>query len=527
MKPETGGAEVDERLAALISNASAIRAITAAIEGTMGPKGLDTMLVDRFGEVTITNDGVTILEQMDVNHPAARMLINVARAQQDEIGDGTTTCTILAKALVSEGVNHVVRGVPVVRVIEGMRYGIEQALKMIKKHACPVERIDDPVLERIAYIAGRENKDIAELTVKAARLVGEETIRDDNYRLADTIIAQEGADNEVFMGLVLNRERLSSQMPEKKENVKVLVLDDALDPEEIEEEALGTDIGFKKYLELQEEFRHNLNKLVDLEIGLVLVGHSVHTIAEEVLTDAGVFVVDRLAGDSLWSVAEHTGARLLKRSALKKPASNLVDYLGFATDVYEDERLGQVRILGGSGKPMATMLVGAATEEVVGERERIARDAASSLQAAIKGGVVPGGGTVEIAVARELAASRQEMRGMSAYGVDAVVEALKRPLAQIASNAGFNPLEKVEEVWATQLSTGNDNIGMNSEDGKIASTEELKLIDPALVKTYALQAAGEVAEAILRIDTIIKRKDPISPPGNVSQGDIGATALDF
>ena len=244
MKPGAGGAEVDERLAALISNANAIRAITAAVEGTMGPKGLDTMLVDRFGEVTITNDGVTILEQMDVNHPAARMLINVARAQQDEIGDGTTTCTILAKALVSEGVNHVVRGVPVVRVIEGIRYGIERALKIIKQHARSVESMDAPVLERIAYIAGRENKDIAELVVQAARLVGEEKIRDENFRLADTIMAQEGADNEVFMGLVLSRERLSCQMPEKKDNVKVLVLDDALDPEEIEEEALGTETGF-------------------------------------------------------------------------------------------------------------------------------------------------------------------------------------------------------------------------------------------------------------------------------------------
>lgn len=527
MKPGAGGAEVDERLAALISNANAIRAITAAVEGTMGPKGLDTMLVDRFGEVTITNDGVTILEQMDVNHPAARMLINVARAQQDEIGDGTTTCTILAKALVSEGVNHVVRGVPVVRVIEGIRYGIERALKIIKQHARSVESMDAPVLERIAYIAGRENKDIAELVVQAARLVGEEKIRDENFRLADTIMAQEGADNEVFMGLVLSRERLSCQMPEKKDNVKVLVLDDALDPEEIEEEALGTETGFSKYLELQEEFRRNLSKLVDLGVGLVLVSRSVHNIAEEVLTDAGVFVVDRLASDSLRSAAEHTGARLLKRAALKKPTTELETYLGFVSNVYEDEKLGQVRILGGKGKPIATVLVGAATEEVVGERQRIARDAASSLQAAVRGGVVPGGGTVEVAVARELASSRQEMRGMSAYGADAVIEALKRPLAQIAANAGFNPLEKVEEVWAAQLNTETDDLGINCEDGKVASVVDLGVSDPALVKTYALKAAGEVAEAILRIDTIIKRKDPISPPGSVDQGRDGAAALDF
>lgn len=527
MKQGAGGAEVDERLAALISNANAIRAIAAAVEGTIGPKGLDTMLVDRFGEVTITNDGVTILEQMDVNHPAARMLINVARAQQAEIGDGTTTCTILAKALVSEGVNHVVRGVPVVRVIEGIRYGIEQALKLINEHARPVESLDDPVLERIAYIAGRENKDIAELVVQAARLVGEEKLKDDNFRLADTVLAQESAENEVFMGLILNRERLSSQIPEEKENVKVLILDDALYPEEIEEEALGTETGFSKYLELQEEFRQNLTRLVDLGVGLVLTSRSVHNIAEEVLTDAGVFVVDRLSSDSLRLAAEHTGARLLKRSALKKPVSEIKVCLGFASKVYEDEKLGQIRILGGKGKPMATVLVGAATEEVVGERQRIARDSASSLQAAVKGGVVPGGGSLEVAVARELMASRQEKRGMSAYGVDAVVEALKRPLAQIVANAGFNPLEKVEQVWAAQLKTDSDELGINCENGEVASMTKLGVSDPALVKNYALRAAGEVAEAILRIDTIIKRKDPVSPPGGANQSSEDAAVLDF
>ena len=171
MKPGAG-AEVDERLAALISNANAIRAITAAVEGTMGPK-VGHHLVDRFGEVTITNDGVTILEQMDVNHPAARMLINVLEPNRMKLATAPPPA-ILAKALVSEGVNHVVRGVPVVRVIEGIRYGIERALEIIKQHARSVESMDAPVLERIAYIAGRENKDIAELVVQAARLVGEE-----------------------------------------------------------------------------------------------------------------------------------------------------------------------------------------------------------------------------------------------------------------------------------------------------------------------------------------------------------------
>lgn len=174
---QVSNGEVDDKLAALITNTNAIRAVASAVEGTIGPKGLDIMLVDRFGEVTITNDGVTILKQMDVNHPAAKMLINIAKAQQEEIGDGTTTATIMAGSLVSEGANQVVRGVPVARIIEGIKIGIKKACEVIKQKSRQVEGINDPVLKDIALIAGREHEDIAHLVVEAARLIGEESLK--------------------------------------------------------------------------------------------------------------------------------------------------------------------------------------------------------------------------------------------------------------------------------------------------------------------------------------------------------------
>ena len=166
---QSGGNEADESLAALMTNASAVRAIAAAVQGTIGPKGLDTMLVDRFGEVIITNDGVTILDKMDVNHPAAKMVINIAKAQQHEVGDGTTTATIMAGALVNEGVGQVLRGVPVARVIEGIRLGISLAQTELTKRAKAFKDIKDPKLSSIAMVAGRENADIADLVVQAAR----------------------------------------------------------------------------------------------------------------------------------------------------------------------------------------------------------------------------------------------------------------------------------------------------------------------------------------------------------------------
>ncbi|HHW44472.1 chaperonin [Desulfofundulus thermobenzoicus] len=501
------GTEVDERLAALVTNANAVRAIASAVEGTLGPKGLDTMLVDKFGEVVITNDGVTILTLMDANHPAARMLINIARAQQEEIGDGTTTATVMAGALVGSGVEQVARGVPVARVIEGLRAGVKRGLEAMQKRARPLEDLRDPLVRRVALVAGRGHEDIADLVVEAARLIGRDKLVDRAFRFADTVCAEEGADNQVFMGVIINKEPMNRQMPRELTDVPVLVIDDALEPEELEEEALATEAGFARYMELQNQFRENIQKIIQLQVGLVLVDRGVHDLAEEMLTDAGVMVVQRVANKELRRAAEHTGARAIKRTGLKKGLEQIRGCLGRCRRVFHDEKLEQVWVLDGSGKPMATVLVGAATAEVVGERERIARDAASAVQAAVRGGVVPGGGALELAVAREVEQVRAGMRGMAAYGVDCVVEALKRPLAQIVANAGFNPLEKLGDCMAAQVETGNDALAVDCDTGQIADMYQLGVVDPVLVKTYAFKAAGEIAEAILRIDTIIKKRE--------------------
>jgi len=506
-KEAISGSEVDERLAALVTNSNAIRAIASAVEGTLGPKGLDTMLVDKFGEVVITNDGVTILTMMEANHPAARMLINIAKAQQEEIGDGTTTATVMAGALVGAGVEQVAKGVPVARVIEGLRVGLKRALEVMREQARPVNGLEDPVIRQVALVAGRDHEDIADLVVRAAILIGEEKLKDPSFKFSDTVIAEEGAENQVFMGVIINKERMNRQMPKELEQVKVLVVDDALEPEEIDDEALGTEAGFSRYLQLQAEFKENIAKVAGMGVGLVLVDRGIDDAAEEILTDKGIMAIQRVASKELRKAAELTGARMIKRTGLKRTADELEKYLGYADRVYSDEKLEQVWVMGGKGKPMATVLVGAATSEVVGERERIAKDAASSVQSAIKGGVVPGGGSVELAVAREVEKVREGIRGMAAYGVDCVVEALKRPMAQIVANAGFNPLEKLGDVIAAQVETGKHSLAINCDSGQVADMYELGVVDPANVKIHALKAAGEVAEAILRIDTIIKKRE--------------------
>jgi chaperonin GroEL (HSP60 family) len=444
---------------------------------------------------------------MEVVHPAAKMLINVASAQQEEIGDGTTTATLLAAALLQEGVSQVERGVPVTRVIEGIQQGVAYALKRMESRARNLDDLEGDGLFQVAMVAGRGHQDIAQLVTESARLIGFDKLRSREFRLSDSVMAAVGAESEVFQGVVLEKQRMSPQMPLRVERAQVLIVDDELDSEEIEGEALGTEAGFLLYRQYKEQFRANLKRLLTTGVNVVFTNRGVSPVAEEVLGEAGVMIVQRVSSKDLRKIAEHTGARPVKRTGLAKPAEELHKFLGFAELIYEDERMENIRIVGGYGKPFATILVGASTEEVVGERLRIAKDAASSVQAAVRGGVVPGGGAIELWTSREVEKMRETVRGMTGFGVEAVARALRRPMTQIVLNAGFNPLEKVEEASVAQIEQESDALAIDCDDGHVVDMMERGVFDPTPVKLHALQAAGEVTVAIMRIHTIIRMKD--------------------
>ncbi|HEY0826669.1 MAG TPA: TCP-1/cpn60 chaperonin family protein [Bacilli bacterium] len=496
----------EERYSTLLNNAGAIRAICSAVESTLGPKGLDTMLVGAQGEVIITNDGVTILEKMDVTHPAARLLVQVARSQQSRVGDGTTTATVLAGALVSEGVAQVIRGVPVSKVVHGMQLGVKRVVEDLLSRSRVIQGLDDPLLHRVALIAGREYEDIAELVLDGAKCLGIEKLQDVKFSFADAVTAHEKAENEVFPGLLIGKKPLNSTLEVPLHPFSILVLQDALEPEALDEEALSTETGFQKFMELRQQYLIQIEKLALLNIKLLVVGSGVDKEAEQYCSDLGIMVLQRVSYVDMQRICEHTAAKPVKRIALKKSNEELSAYLGRAEQLSYDEHLEKVRLSGGSGKAVITILVGASTSEVVGERARIAKDAAASLQAAVRGGYLPGGGAAEIAAAYELDRYRETIKGMEGFGVSAVSEALSKPLAQIVINAGFNPLEKVEEVKTAQLTGRSDSIGINCDTGALIDCLEQGIADPTLVKVHALKAAGEVAAAILRIHTVIKMK---------------------
>ena len=504
--------EGEERYATLLNNSNAIRAITSAVEGTLGPKGLDVMLVGSRGEVIITNDGVTILDKIDVSHPAASLLIQVARSQQKKVGDGTTTATVLAGALVQEGVSQIVKGVPASKVVAGIHQGIEMAIESFGKRSREITDLDDALLTRTAIIAGRERRDIAQLIIQAAAKVGLQKLQEPSFSLSERVVAIEKADNEVFEGLLLRQKPLYHYDHMGLSDAGILVLHDALEPENLDEEVLTTEAGFARYMELRQQFISELERLSKLGIGLILLEKGIHPEAEQFCLDHGIMVVPRVSRRDLKLVCEMTGAVPARRTALNKDYDQLKQLLGYSPSVQYDERLQRVRIHSQrqSGPTVVTVIVGASTAEVVGESARIAADAASAVQAAISGGILPGGGTTELAVSYELDRRREAVKGMEAFGIAAVAEALRKPMSQILINAGYNPLEKLEEVRAAQLNDGVDSMGIDCDTGRVINYEDAGIIDPALVKIHGLKAAGEVAAAVLRIHNVIKMREATS-----------------
>ncbi len=508
MDNDEGG--LGEGQSALLSNLAAVRAVTAAVEGTLGPKGLDCMLVDESGGVITTNDGVTILQHLEVTHPAARLLIQAARAQERAVGDGTTTAIILAGALIGEGANQILRGVPATRVIEGIGTGVREALAILADLRRTVSDLDDPAVSSVALVAGRGDAGLARVVLTAARALGTARLLGEGFNLAEAVLGLESANDEAFPGVVAEREPASAEMPRFLNGPRVLVIEGALEPESLPSEALASAAGLARAEAVRAAFRAGLDRLVDAGVGLVLTGRGMDESAVRFFVDRGVIGVRRVADRDLRRIASLTGARVASWP-LGLDGASVTPFLGLAASVEFDHRARLVRIAGSHEPAEVTIILGGSTAEVVAERERIARDAASSVQHALCGGVVPGGGAVELALSRGL--GRFAAGGMSSYGVACVREALRRPLAQLAANAGFHPLEKVEEVYAAQESTGLPFLGIDADSGSVLDLAEAGILDPYPVKAHAIRTAGEVATAILRINNILKMR-----PGSREEG---------
>lgn len=493
-----------KKYSALENNIQAIKALVSAIEGTLGPKGMDCMIVNEQGDFIVTNDGVTILTEMDVSHPAAIMLINGAFAQQKEIGDGTTTMTILAGQLLESALHYIQKGVSVHQIIQGMRTGIHKSIQHIQQAKVTIEEENWELLRSIVRIAGRNDETLIDLLYDAAVYIGKERLLAKDFRFADIIEGIEGIENELVKGVVIHRAPVGEIEDVCIHNGKILILDDEMRPEVLAHELMGTESGFNQYIENRKVFEDGIQRIIDKEVNVLFTAGSIDPYGEQRLADAGVIVMPNILREQLNRLARCTGAKLIKKSVLHKKHQELEVYCGKAGQIIYDAKLDGLKVTNGSGILTATILVSAATGIVTREKERIARDAAAALQAAVKEGIVAGGGAMELSCALMLEDLKYRTDSMEKYGIDCVIDALKKPIYNIIKNAGFNPLEKLEQTAAAMKNTNCQSLGVCCDTGSLRDLLQAQVIDPAVVKIYALKTAGEIAEAILKIHLILK-----------------------
>jgi len=493
----------------LLNNLSVIRSIADAVRGTFGPQGLDVMMIDQYGDYTVTNDGVKILSLIETSHPAAKMLIDAAKAQEEQVGDGTTTVTILVDALLNEAVKQVEKGVPIPKLVEGLRLALERATQQLKALAHSVNGLNDPNLRAVALIAGRGELDLIDLVLNAAREISVDKLLQPSFKLSKCIIAKSQAESQLIKGVILNKGRVNQSMPSRLKGCKVIVFKDALMPEDLPPEAMGTEEGFAQFRQSQQTFLNNLHKLVELQVKLVLLEAGLHPYAEEIFTQAGIMAVQRVRSSELNRACSFCGAKPISRRSLNLSSEQLNQYLGKVDLVREDEQLELIVLEGQAEEMLSTLIIGAATEAVAEEKERIAGDVASAIQAALRGGILPGGGAAELSLISALEGLKTEQNrnhSLSVYGIDCLIEALKKPLAQISLNMGLNPLEKVAQVLSSQASKGDFTLGLNTESGEIEPMLKQGVADPMLVKLTALKTACEVVIQLLKVNVIIKSK---------------------
>ncbi len=490
----------EEHLRVLRTNIAAVQSLVQTVAGTLGPKGLDILLVDEAGRMILTNDGIEILRQSDFQHPAARLAVDALQAQEQQVGDGTTTATVLTGALLGAALRSIEQGVPVNLLIKGIQRGIEQAITTLQTQALPA---DPEKLFQVALIAAREDQPLATLVWQAAQHLSPERIMGIN--LADWITSQVGATHHLIPGVVVGKRPLNPPLENWTATGTVLVLADGLEPEALDSQTLSTEAGFSRYLKAQDQFQQALHTLIEANVCCVITEKAIAPIAEAFLYEHNILALARVIQRDRDRVCRFSGARPAKALRILGATTDLLPYLGQATVHYQWDT-AQVMFQEGGGEPQATVVLGAVSAEVAAEQERIGADACGALQAALKTGVVTGGGVAEWTCRSAVQDLANKTEDLSRYGILCVVEALGKPLEQIILNSGYAPLEKLTQLEAQHRQTSNPHLGIDCETGCIVDLAAQGIFDPAGVKTQALSVAGEITLRILRIQTLIRRR---------------------
>ncbi|MFB6092025.1 MAG: thermosome subunit alpha [Haloquadratum sp.] len=493
------------------SNVRAAKAVANAVRTTLGPRGMDKMLVDASGEVVITNDGATILEEMDIEHPAAQMLVEVARTQEERVGDGTTTASVLAGELLVAAEDLLSDLHPSV-VIEGYTEAGRLAQEAIDEQLLAVE-LDDGLLASVAEssMTGKGTGDVtadalAALVVRAVRMVHDGTDRfdPDDVRVLATTGAASSA-TELVEGVVVDEDRLVEAMPRSVEDATVAVVTAKLDVREGGADAAYT-ITSADQLEAaidaeDAELRGYADAFAAAGVDVVFCTKSVSDRVANHLANRGITAFGNVKGADARAISRATGATQLGDVTDLDPADfGVADRV--STRTFGDDELTFVE--GGEAAKAVTLLARGSTDHVVDELQRAIEDAVDVTVAALDaGGVVPGAGATEIAIAAHVRAAADGIDGRKQLAVRAFADAIEAVPRTLATNAGMDPIDAVVDLRATFERDGVAGIIADGRTGRIGDPTAAGVLDPAAVKREAVTAATEAATMIVRIDDVI------------------------
>ncbi|MDF0590992.1 thermosome subunit alpha [Candidatus Methanocrinis natronophilus] len=517
------------------SNIMAAKAVATAVRTTLGPKGMDKMLVDTLGDVVITNDGVTILKEMDIEHPAAKMMVEIAKTQDDEVGDGTTTAVVLAGELLKKAEELLDQEIHPTVIAAGYRAAAEKAMVVLKDMAIEVSKDDDDLLKKIAVTAmtgkgsGIARDELSELSVKAVKAIMDEdgTVDVDNITV-EKKVGGSVTNSELVYGMVIDKERLHPNMPKKVKDAKIALLNSAIEIEKTEVDAkieITSPDQLQAFLDQEETMLKDMvNKIVSTGANVVFCQKGIDDLAQHFLAKAGVYTIRRIKKSDMEKLARATGGRIVTS------IHDLTESeLGHAGLVEEKKIAGDdmTFVVECDNPKSVSIILRGGTEHVVDELDRGMEDALRVVGVALEDGLLmPGGGAPEIELALRLREFAATVGGREQLAIEAFAEALEIIPKTLAENAGFDQIDTLVALRSSH-EKGVKTAGLDVATGSPINMEEKGVVEPMRVKTQAINSATEAAVMILRIDDVIASKsggpggEGGMPGGMGGMGDMG------
>ena len=515
------------------NNIMAARVIGEVLKTTLGPRGMDKMLIDSLGDITITNDGATILKEIDVEHPAAKMMIEIAKTQDDMVGDGTTTVVVLASELLKKAEELLDQKVHPMILVAGYRKAAQKAIEIMAKNAVVIDVDDQKMMMKVALTSmgskavGGAKEHFAEIAIEAVKQIAQKTegqiVADiDNIQLVKKT-GKSLIETQLIRGIIIDKEVVNPGMPKKKENAKIALLDIALEIEKTEMTAeirIHEPNQMKAFLDQEDStLKEMVTKIKASGANVVFCQKGIDDMVQHFLSKEGIIAARRVKESDMEKLAKATGGRISSNLSDLKAAD-----LGFA-GLVDERKIGDDKMIfveKCKDPHSVAILIRAGLERMVDEAERVIIDALSVISDVIENNkIVAGGGAIEIEIAKELRKYSTKVGGRQQLAVEAFADAVEVIPRTLAENGGLEPIDILINLRQVHDKEDGKYIGINIFTGKLQNSIENGVIEPIVVKEQAFKSAAESAAMILRVDDVITGKSPKGGPAGGMPGGMG------